>query len=87
VFQNWLTNGHIQGVLAGGALSAEVIVLDADVDQLVRVESVYTFGSREALQSYFDGPAIPLREEGKALFIDTKKATFTRNIGNIVLTK
>ncbi len=69
-------------MVAGGASTAEVNVLESD-DGVVRVESLYTFPSRAALQAYFDGPAIALREEGKALFMDTGKISFSRRIGEI----
>lgn len=75
----------MQGVIAGGATSAELNVLDAEADNnAVRVESIYIFPSRAALEAYFAGPAVALREDGKARFVDTKKATFTRRIGEIV---
>lgn len=77
-----MKSGHVQGVIAGGATSAEVIVLDSD-DGSVKVESNYLFPSRAALQAYFDGPALALREEGKVLFIDTGKVTFQRRIGEV----
>jgi hypothetical protein len=60
-----------------------VIVLEREADNVIRVESSYIFSSREALQAYFDGPALALREEGKKLFIDTGKVSFTRRIGEI----
>ena len=78
-----MKNGHVQGVVDSGATSAEVIVLESD-DGSVRVESSYIFPSRAAFQAYFDGPAIALREEGKALLIDTGKVSFQRRIGEIV---
>jgi len=78
-----LRYGHVQSVVEGGAESAEVNILESD-DGSVIVESTYIFPSRDVLQAYFDGPAIPLREEGKRLFVDTAKVTFSRRIGEIV---
>ncbi len=64
-------------------MTAEINILESD-DDVVRVESVYTFSSRASLQAYFDGPAVSLREEGKKLFIDTGKISFSRRIGEII---
>eukprot|EP01031_Cornospumella_fuschlensis_P022533 gene22533-27502_t len=82
-YVNWLKGGHVQLVVAGGARSAEVVVLDSD-DHTVRVESIYLFDSRAALQAYFDGPALELREDGKRLWMDTGKVSFSRRVGNVV---
>ncbi|RYY84522.1 hypothetical protein EON63_09095 [archaeon] len=73
----------MQLVVAGGARTAEVVVLESD-DQTVRVESIYLFDSRDALQAYFDGPALELREDGKKLWVDTGKISFARRVGEVV---
>lgn len=70
-------------MIAGGALTAEINLMESDS---IQVESVYTFASRQSLQEYFDGPAIPLRDDGKKKFIDTGKVSFTRRIGEILFT-
>lgn len=78
-----MKSGHVQAVVSAGASTAEVNILESD-DGVVRVESLYIFPSRAALQAYFDGPALTLREEGKVLFIDTGKVSFSRRIGEVV---
>ena len=78
---DWLNSGHVAAVVATGALSGDVVLLDSEPGASVEVESVYVFPSREALQAYFDGPAITLRKEGVELWIETQKVTFRRRIG------
>jgi Domain of unknown function (DUF4286) len=80
-YLDWLRNGHVQAVVAGGAEVAEVCVVD-DPDK-TQVDSSYVFPSREVMQAYFDGPAIALREDGKLKFVDTGKVTFARRISEI----
>ena len=80
-YVDWLNGGHVAAVVATGALSGDVVVLDSEHGTSTEVESVYVFPSREVLQAYFDGPAQILRKEGVELWIDTGKVTFKRRIG------
>jgi len=89
-YLGWLEAGHVRDVVVrGNALSAEIVVLDEDEEKkgIVVVESSYLFPNRSTLDEYFAGPALELRAEGKALFIDTGKVSFTRTIGRVVLQK
>ena len=91
-YLRWLEAGHVRAVVVrGGALSAEIIILDAGEDEKkgmeVVVESSYLFPSRAALEEYQVGPALELKAEGKALFIDTGKISFTRTTGRVALQK
>jgi hypothetical protein len=85
-YVDWLKGGHVQAVVATGALSGDVVVLDPAEPGApsTEVQSVYVFPSRSVLQAYFDGPAQELRKEGKELWIDTGIVSFRRSIGNAV---
>lgn len=83
-YVEWLKNGHVQAVCDAGATHADVSLLDDDDSNLIRVVSAYIFPSREALEAYFKGPAITLREEGVKLFVETGKIRFSRTIGDIL---
>jgi hypothetical protein len=84
-YVDWLKNGHVQAVVACGAVSGDVVVLEREGENgPVQVESVYVFPSREMLQGYFDGPALELRKEGKELWMDTGIVMFRRSIGTVV---
>lgn len=82
-YVDWLKGGHIQALVAAGALSAEVDVLETEENENVKVEATYVFPSRESLQAYFDGPAAELREDGKVRWVDTGKISFSRKIAAI----
>jgi hypothetical protein len=83
-FVSWLTGGHVQALLAAGASSATIAHIDSEIGGTFIVEVEYIFPSRESLESYFAGPAIPLRQEGKELFVDTGKCVLSRRIGDVV---
>lgn len=61
----WLRNGHVAEVLAGGATAAEVVRRDGPV---IEYEVRYSFPSREALDAYERQHAPRLRAEGLRLF-------------------
>ncbi len=77
---NWLLQGHIQQVCAGGATAASVIRLDG---QPLRVMARYTFPTRDALERYIATDAPRLRAEGLALFGPETGVTFERLTGQI----
>ncbi len=84
---DWLKSGHVQAVIAGGALNVEILLIDTDSEaSFAKVESSYIFESRATLQAYFDGPAIELRKEGIELFINTGKVSFERKIADVIFT-
>ncbi|MDX2118971.1 MAG: DUF4286 family protein [Planctomycetota bacterium] len=86
----WLTGGHVQEVIAAGASEARVVVLDPDPNPAAeagenatfRVESVYIFPTRQALETYFRDHAPRLRAEGVARFA-SRGVTFQRRIGRV----
>jgi dipeptidase E len=75
----WLHGGHIAKVIAGGALDAEVIELDAQEGRAFEVR--YHFASREAFVRYEKEHAPALREEGTRLFPSEKGVVYRRSLG------
>lgn len=81
----WLRGGHLDGVIAGGAETAEVVRLDPEVGEggaeVHRVETRYTFPSRERLDAYIRDHAPALRADGLRRFGPERGVTFSRRIG------
>ena len=73
----WLREGHLEAVVAGGALEGEARTSD---DAVI---SRYRFASRAAFEAYEKGPAIALRAEGKALF--SEGVTMERSVEEVQL--
>ncbi|WP_412540150.1 DUF4286 domain-containing protein [Longispora sp. K20-0274] len=76
-YLDWLRGGHVDAVLAGGALTGEVTVLDDG-----SVESRYTFASRDTFAAYESGAALKLRAEGAGRF---PGAVFARSVGERIV--
>lgn len=79
-YVDWLLQGHIQQVCAGGATSASVIRLDG---QPLRVMARYSFSTRDDLERYIATHAPRLRAEGLALFGPETGVTFERLTGQV----
>lgn len=62
----WLSGGHVQAVIAGGASGATVSRLEPLDDNRVRID--YRFPDRAALDRYERTAAPKLRAEGLRLF-------------------
>jgi hypothetical protein len=77
-YVQWLVDGHVEGVLLGGAETGEVVRLDGDP---IRVETRYVFPSREAFNAYEAGPAAELRADGKRRFPAERGFQFERRVG------
>ncbi|MEO1279199.1 MAG: DUF4286 domain-containing protein [Planctomycetota bacterium] len=78
--------GHAADVVAGGALSAHVVRIDpSEAGEPIRVECRYVFESAEAFAAYEAGPAVALREEGRALFPADGPLALSRSLGEIVV--
>jgi hypothetical protein len=76
-YLDWLRDGHALAVVReGGALSAEVTLLDSGA-----VESRYLFESRAAFDAYEAGPGVPLRADGARLFPADSGVRTTRILG------
>jgi hypothetical protein len=78
----WLKGGHVQDVVAAGALEAQVVVLTEPAEPL-QVETRYVFASAEAFEAYVKGAAVGLRKEGLALFGPETGVSFVRRVGTI----
>ena len=77
----WLTGGHIEEVIKGGAIGAEIIQLDGDEYQY---EVRYHFPSREAFQAYERDHAPRLRADGLEKFPTTRGITYARSTAAII---
>lgn len=76
----WLTGGHVDGVIEGGALSGEVVRLDGEG---LRVESRYVFADRAAFERYEREFAPALRADGAARF-GNAGVVFERRVGEVM---
>jgi len=74
-YLRWLREGHLDAVVAGGALEGEARASDE------MVISRYRFSSRAAFEAYEQGPAVALRAAGKALF--TEGVTMERSVEEV----
>lgn len=79
-YLRWLRDGHAQAVVEGGALSAEILILDGDGWS---VATSYTFASRAAFACYEVEVAPALRADGVATFVDVHGVRFSRSLGEI----
>jgi len=84
-YVEWLRDGHVDAVIAGGAHSAMVVWLDPDdSSQQIRVEVQYVFASRVALEGYLKRHAPILRAEGLKRFGPERGVRFDRRVGEIL---
>ncbi|MBL9147097.1 MAG: DUF4286 family protein [Phycisphaerae bacterium] len=74
----WLRGGHLADVMAGGALTAEVVRLDGEA---IAAEARYRFASRDAFARYEREFAPRLRAEGMAKFPPERGVTYRRATG------
>ena len=75
---DWLKNGHVADVLAGGASDAEIIELEGSS---LSYEVRYHFPSREAFANYEKEHAPRLRAEGLVRFPVDKGIAYRRSVG------
>lgn len=85
----WLHDGHIDAVLAGGAHSAMVIRLDPDpqadpAPPAVQIEARYIFATRELFDRYVEHHAPALRADGLQRFGSTPGIQFSRRTGTVL---
>lgn len=80
-YVDWLRGGHTDAVRAGGALSAEIIVVDTNPP---RVQARYVFPDRSTFAAYESRHAPRLRQEGLARLGPLTGITFTRETGTIL---
>jgi hypothetical protein len=79
----WLIGGHVQEVIACGAMDAEIIRLDGPGRSF---EIRYHFDSRESFQRYEREHAPRLRAEGLKLFPTENGVVYRRTVGRVVST-
>jgi hypothetical protein len=89
----WLREGHVADVIAHGALSGEIVLLDAAAGTAEaggqpegerRVEVRYRFGDRAAFDRYEREGALALRADGLARFGPDRRVRFERRVGEVV---
>jgi len=78
----WLGSGHMQEVLRGGALRAEIVVI-SDPALPIRVEARYVFADSAGFEAYVRDHAPRLRAEGLARFGPETGIAFSRALGDI----
>ena len=83
-YRDWLTDGHVQAVLEGGATAAAVTRLHHDPGDPPRIESRYVFASREAFEAYERDHAPALRADGAQRFGSRPGVSFARWTGDLV---
>jgi len=79
---DWLTAGHVQAVLAGGAASGAVVEISDPADP-PQVESRYVFPDRDAFDRYVRDIAPALRADGLQRFGPERGVRIERRIGQI----
>ena len=77
-YSKWLRGGHLAEVCAGGAVEAELVMMDGPP---LRIEVRYRFPSREVFADYERDHAPRLRAEGRALFPPERGVRMTRSVG------
>lgn len=82
-YARWLVEGHVQAVIAGGARTAKVTAWDPE-GSAWKVEAVYEFADRGALDRYVREFAPGLRAEGLAKWGGVEGIRFERRIGERV---
>ena len=80
---DWMDQGHVADVIAGGATSAEIVQLDLPEPTF---DVHYRFPSHEAFTAYERDHAPRLRAEGLKLFPTEKGVTYKRTVGRVVRT-
>lgn len=79
----WLRDGHVDGVLQGGASAGLIVQID-DPAAPIRIETRYRFASMAAFDRYEAEAAPALRADGLARW-PGRGVTFERTIGRIVV--
>jgi hypothetical protein len=81
----WLAHGHLQAVLAGGALAAEVVRVEPTGSAPRRLEVRYRFADRAAFERYERDAAPALRADGLARFPASRGVRLTRSQGEVLV--
>jgi hypothetical protein len=78
---DWLRDGHVAAVIAGGATSAEAFAVDGSPDAY---EVVYRFPDRAAFERYEREFAPALRAEGQTHFPASSGIIYRRVIAEVL---
>lgn len=81
---DWLKGGHLQAVLDGGALSAELVRLEPTAAAPLRFEARYVFADLAAFQRYERDFAPSLRADGLARFPPSRGVRLQRTLGEVL---
>lgn len=92
-FIDWLspdpakgTAGHAADVVKSGGLSAQIVRINPKAPgEPITIDCRYLFESAEAFAAYENGPAIPLRAEGRELFPPDGPLKLVRTVGEVVV--
>lgn len=76
-YVDWLQGGHLQGVLAGGAMRAQIHRM---IEPTLQVETRYEFSDRQSFDRYEREFAPTLRAEGRKRFGKLPGVSFARSI-------
>lgn len=82
-YLTWLTDGHVQAVIAGGAREGSVEVLDGGEDTPLRIRSRYVFADEAAFAHYETEVAPALRADGVGRFGGERGVTYSRETARI----
>ena len=78
----WLEDGHLAGVIEGGARSARIVRVDEPAHP-IRIETRYAFESRADYDRYDREVAPALRADGLARW-PGRGVTFERTVGRVI---
>ncbi len=79
---DWLRGGHVDAVIAGGALTGEIVAIE-EPGTPIRVETRYWFADRAGFDRYVRDTAPALRADGLERFPPERGITFERRIGRV----
>jgi len=82
-FIDWLTRGHVQAVMDGGASEVRIVAIPDDgFPQHVEVR--YLFDSKATYDHYVETAAPQLREEGRNRFPEGSGVVMSRTEGELI---
>jgi len=84
-WEDWMRRGHMQALLASGALRAELVRWsDPDEDgPAIHMTAHYVFPDQDTLDTYIRDHAPALREDGLQRFPTTRGIEYSRRIGAV----
>ena len=85
-WEDWMRSGHMQALLASGALRAELIRWsDPEEDGgTIHMTAHYIFPDQDTLDTYIRDHAPALREDGLQRFPTSRGIEYSRRIGNVL---